>query len=298
LKESRNEDPALYKTCVHRVAPPQELRGKAPALGTGLRVAFVWYGHIKTNTFMIKYLNLVLISFLLSGCKPAQTVDTSANTPSQTLVVQKVADHVYQHISFLQTQSFGKVGCNGMVVYDQNEAIIFDTPADNSASVELIDWVEKKLKCKVKAIIPTHFHADCLGGLEEFHKRGIPSYANNATIKMAELKHYAIPQNGFDTLLELRVGERKVFARFFGEGHTRDNVIGYFPGEKVIFGGCLIKESGAGKGNLEDANVGAWSSTVAKLKEKYPDAKFVIPGHGKAGGTELFDYTIKLFEPK
>ena len=139
---------------------------------------------------------------------------------------------------------------------------------------------------------------DYVGGLEEFHKRGIPSYANHATIKMAGINHYSVPQNAFDSLLELKVGDKQVFARYFGEGHTKDNVIGYFPEEKTVFGGCLIKESGAGKGNLEDANVGAWSATVARLKEKYPDTKFVIPGHGKAGGTELFDYTIKLFEPK
>lgn len=246
----------------------------------------------------MKHLSFVLIWLFVIGCKPAERADIDHNTNSQTLVVEKVAEHVYQHTSFLQIQSFGRVGCNGMVVYDKGEAIVFDTPADKDASVELIDWVAQNLKCKVKAVVPTHFHADCLAGLEEFHKRGIPSYANNLTIELAQLKQHAIPGNGFDKLLELKVGEKNVFVRYFGEGHTKDNVVGYFPEEKVIFGGCLIKEAGAGIGNLEDANVGVWSSTVAKLKEEYPDAKVVIPGHGKAGGTELFDYTIRLFEPR
>lgn len=245
---------------------------------------------------MRKYAPLLIVSLLVFGCKqPVKVTDAGKSSPSQTLVVQKISDHVYQHISFLQTQSFGRVGCNGMVVHDKGEAIIFDTPADRSASVELISWVEKNLKCKVKAVIPTHFHADCLAGLDEFHTRGIPSYANKATIKMAELNRYAVPQNGFDDSLQLEVGDKKVFVRYFGEGHTKDNVIGYFPDEKTIFGGCLVKEAGAGKGNLEDANVEAWPATVAKLKAQYPDTRFVIPGHGKAGGTELFDYTIKLF---
>lgn len=87
-----------------------------------------------------------------------------------------------------------------------------------------------------------------------------------------------------------------MYTKFFGEGHTKDNVVGYFPEAEAIFGGCLIKESGAGKGNLEDANVAAWSATVKKLKRSYPRAKTVIPGHGKSGGRELLDYTIKLFE--
>ncbi len=151
------------------------------------------------------------------------------------------------------------------------------------------------LSCKVTAVIPTHFHEDCLGGLAAFHKKGIPSYASNQTIKFEKAKNYQIPQNGFDNLLELKVGGKNVKAEFNGEGHTRDNIIGYFPSDKVMFGGCLIKEIETTKGNLEDANVVAWSETVTKLKRKYPDTKVVITGHGKTGNTVLLDYTIKLF---
>jgi len=244
---------------------------------------------------MLKQYKYLIISLILFACNGAKQTPDAQNYQSETLIIQKVAGHVYQHTSYLVTESFGKVACNGMVVFDKSEAIIFDTPTNNNAAAELINWVEDKLDCKVKAIIPTHFHADCLGGLEAFHKHGIPSYAHNLTIQLATSNNSNIPQNGFSNLLQLEVGDKKVLVQFFGEGHTKDNVIGYFPEEKVLFGGCLIKEMGAGKGNLEDANVQAWPATVAKLKEKYPDTKIVIPGHGKSGGTELLDYTIKLF---
>ena len=247
---------------------------------------------------MITYLKLLTISFLLFGSNVTSITENNKNTKSETLVIQKISDHVYQHTSFLDTESFGKVPCNGMIVFDSNEAIIFDTPADKNTSLELIDWVENNLNCKIKAIIPTHFHADCLGSLDEFHKHEVPSYANNVTIELARSNNSAIPENGFHNLLELKVGNKKVVAEFIGEGHTKDNIIGYFPYERIMFGGCLIKEVNAGKGNLEDANSNDWSSTVRKLKEKYPDTKIVIPGHGKYGGTELLDYTIKLFEQK
>jgi metallo-beta-lactamase class B len=42
----------------------------------------------------------------------------------------------------------------------------------------------------------------------------------------------------------------KITAKFFGEGHTKDNVVGYFPSENVMFGGCLVKELNASKGYL------------------------------------------------
>ena len=243
---------------------------------------------------MIKQYLFLVLAFLFFGCKSAKITDKSYK--SDNIVIEKVKDNVYRHITFLQTQSFGKVSCNGMIVFDKNEAVVFDTPVNDSTSAELINWIRDSLGCKVIAIIPTHFHEDCLGGLNEFHKRGVPSYASNKTIQSAKLKNYPIPQNGFDNLLELKVGSKKVIAEFNGEGHTRDNIIGYFPSEKVMFGGCLIKEIDAGKGNLADANVNDWSATVTKLKEKYADTEVVIPGHGKSGDKALLDYTIKLFK--
>ena len=40
---------------------------------------------------------------------------------------------------------------------------------------------------------------------------------------------------------------------YFGEGHTKDNIMGYFTEDQALFGGCLIKKVGASKGYLGDA---------------------------------------------
>ena len=245
---------------------------------------------------MVKTVKLLVFTLLFFAFVSASMAPLAQNVESEKIQIQKVSDHVYLHTSFLDSETFGKVACNGMIVFDKKEAIIFNTPTDNAGAVELINWVENTLGCKIKAVIPTHFHADCLGGLTAFHQRGITSYANNATIQITKAKNLAVPQKGFDQVLDLKVGSKKVKAEFLGEGHTKDNIIGYFPDEKIMFGGCLIKETGAGKGNLEDATISEWSNTVTKLKTKYPDAKLVIPGHGKSGGTDLLDYTIKMFQ--
>jgi metallo-beta-lactamase class B len=217
---------------------------------------------------------------------------------SEDLRIQKFSDHVYVHTSFLNTDSFGRVACNGMIVVNGNEAVVFDTPADNKSSEELIQYINGVLKAKVSALLPTHFHADCVGGLETFNEHNIPAYASSQTIALLKRKgqKFTKPIKEFDRTLTLPVGDKKVYAEYFGEGHTKDNVIGYFPDDNALFGGCLIKEVGATKGNLEDANVPAWPGTVSKIKQKYPQVKLVVPGHGKSGGTELLDYTIRLFQ--
>lgn len=241
-------------------------------------------------------IKLALISIFLSSCIARKAPQEIVVYKSNEIEIKQISNHVYQHISFLDTKSFGKVSCNGMIVIDQNEAIVFDTPAENVTSEALIDWIENNLKCKVVTVIPTHFHDDCLGGLPAFHARGILSQANLLTISLAREKNLPVPQLGFNHKKELKVGNQRVILEFPGEGHTTDNIIGYFPAEDIMFGGCLIKESGAGKGNLADANVDKWAESVKSLKISYPKTRVVIPGHGKTGDFKLLDYTINLFK--
>lgn len=226
------------------------------------------------------------------------SIDSLTAYQTKNLVVKKLSNHVYTHISYLNTDDYGKVACNGMLVINENKAIIFDTPTDNKSSIELIKYVANELNCEIIAIIPTHFHVDCVGGIEAFEKYNIPIFLTYQTAELLKKNGQFVSStpNEFDDTLILEIGSKKVYAEYFGEGHAKDNIIGYFPDEKALFGGCLIKKVDAGKGNLEDANTKLWPETVRNIKLKYPKVEIVIPGHGKWGGVELFDYTIALFE--
>ncbi len=215
---------------------------------------------------------------------------------TKSLVIIQIAENSFNHISFKQTNDFGYVPCNGLIVRNNNEVIVFDTPTNDKSAEELIKWIKETLGCKINAVIPTHFHDDCLGGLKAFHENKIASYANFKTIELAKENKYEVPENGFTESIILKVGNESVTVKFFGEGHTKDNVVGYFPSENVMFGGCLIKEIKASKGYLGDANVETWSSTVEKVRNEYPNVKVVVPGHGKYGNQKLLDYTIQLFK--
>ena len=249
---------------------------------------------------IIQSLLIFLLSFTILNCtsQKKETFKPKIVYKSDGLIITQIAENSFEHTSFLQTNDFGNVPCNGLIVRNNSETIIFDTPTNDERSEELIKWINEKLHCKIKAIIPTHFHDDCLGGLKAFHENNIASYAHSKTTELAKENRYEIPKNSFENELTLKVGNEIVIAKFFGEGHTKDNVVGYFPAEKVLFGGCLIKEIDATKGYLGDANVTAWSETVQKVKKEYPDVKTVIPGHGDFGNGKLLDYTINLFKNK
>lgn len=234
----------------------------------------------------------------LNSCRsrPSRSVHTSAGYNSPTLQITPLTENSFVHTSYKQTNDFGNVPCNGLLVRDGNEIVVFDTPTNDSGATELIRWVEDSLHCRIRAVVPTHFHDDCLGGLNAFHRQGIPSYANARTIALARENKLPVPQNAFNDSLQLTVGKEQVAVRFFGEGHTRDNVVGYFPREQVLFGGCLLKELNASKGYLGDANTADWSATVEKVKAFWPGIKKVVPGHGASGDGQLLEYTIRLFK--
>jgi metallo-beta-lactamase class B len=211
------------------------------------------------------------------------------------ILITQLTENTFVHASFLQTNEFGKVSCNGLIVRDGNELIIFDTPTDNAGSQTLLHWIQHTLHARVRAIVPTHFHSDCLGGLSAFHDAGIQSVAHELTIELAMQNQVAVPQKGFRDQILLPLGNEQVIVRYFGAGHTKDNVVAYFAKEKVLFGGCLLKELHASKGFLGDAVTADWSNTVGKVKQAFPDIKWVVPGHGQVGNKALLDYTIQLF---
>ncbi|MDP4204044.1 MAG: CfiA family subclass B1 metallo-beta-lactamase, partial [Bacteroidota bacterium] len=73
------------------------------------------------------------------------------------------------------------------------------------------------------------------------------------------------------------------------------NIVVWIPSEKILFAGCMVKEMKANtKGNLSDADVKAWPSTIKKVMAKFPSARIVIPGHGEAGGFELLQHTLEV----
>lgn len=242
--------------------------------------------------FFQKTLCISLGLILLAAC---ETTEKSIHYESDHLRVEQLSENVFLHVSYLKTNDFGKVSCNGAVFKSGDEALIIDTPTNDEASDELIRWVNENLGCKVVGVIPTHFHDDCLGGIASFDSKGIKSYAQELTIQLAKDDSVVLASNPFDSLLTLEFGKEKAMITFFGRGHTYDNVVAYYPKEETLFGGCLIKSIGAGKGYLGNADTLAWSTTVNTIEATYDNLRLIIPGHGKPGDKELLTYTSKMF---
>lgn len=217
---------------------------------------------------------------------------------SENLILEKISSSSYLHISKHQLDENGPfIPANGLIHIRNGHALIIDTPWTDALTNELILFLQDSLHLTIELVIPTHWHIDCMGGLNAVHQAGIPTLAASLTCEIAAEKNLPVPQTGFKDSTILNFQNEKILCQFLGAGHTLDNIVAWIPEEKILFGGCMLKALNWNSlGFLGDADVNAWPHTLEKLLDRFPDAKLVIPGHGSPGNQELIHHTLRLLE--
>jgi metallo-beta-lactamase class B len=207
----------------------------------------------------------------------------------------RLTDNTFIHRSFKVFEGYGRIGSNGLIYLVDSTCVIFDTPVTPKTTVRLLDYLTKEQGYTVQALVVNHFHEDCTAGLDSVQARGILTYGNKKTVALCLAEGTTAPQKKFGRKKVMKLGDQQIINYYPGPGHTVDNIVTYLPTEQVLFGGCLIKSLGAGRGNTADANLAKWSDTVERVQKKFPEASQIVPGHGHAGGRDLLDFTVELF---
>lgn len=245
---------------------------------------------------MIKKVILISILGLIGVISSIAQTDNKIviNKDIQLLHLQ---DSIFVHVTWHYLDGFGRFPSNGLIIIKNGQALMIDTPMDNDKTEKLTRYLKDSMSANVVKLIIGHFHDDCLGGLGYLQSIGVESIANAKTIDKCKELGLAVPSTSFTDSLTFDFNGEQIVCRFFGAGHSLDNITVYIQRKTILFGGCLIKSSNStGLGNLSDAVVADWDVTIKKLMNKYTDIKTVIPGHGDIGGTELLTHTIKLIE--
>jgi metallo-beta-lactamase class B len=236
------------------------------------------------------------VGLALGGCQSARVSPaTNQIVVSEGIVLHPIAPGVWVHTTYFNPPGYGRVSANGLLVIDGREALLIDLPWTDELTAGLFDWIAETHGATVTAVVPTHFHEDCMGGLAEAHRRGATSYALDKTIAIAQQKGLPVPRIPYQFRTMVRCGRTPAIMTYFGAGHTVDNVVAWLPRQGILFGGCLLKsQDSSSLGNTADGDLAAYPTTLQKVRVAYRRARIVVPGHGDWGGPELIDHTLKL----
>lgn len=241
----------------------------------------------------MKSVVVYILAFFLSICAIAQ--EKISITDDIQLI--HLSDSIFIHVSWHSLPEYGRFSSNGLIVIKNGKALMVDTPMDTIKTKQLYEYLRDSMMVEVSEAIVCHFHDDCVGGMEYLQRQGVKSYANSRTIAKCKELGLPVPSNSFDSNLDVDFNGELLSCRYFGGGHTEDNITVYVNDHKILFGGCMVKSvHSQSLGNLSDAVVSEWLSTLQAVKEHFNSAEVVVPGHGDTGNLGLIEHTMSLVE--
>ncbi|GGQ25161.1 DIM/SIM/IMP family subclass B1 metallo-beta-lactamase [Shewanella litoralis] len=228
--------------------------------------------------------------------QPAQSNTDAAQKrqqqPAELTLLSLVPD-AYLHQSYKQVSGFGLVESNGLVVVQDKQAFIIDTPWTDSDTAKLVDWITQQ-GLTVAASISTHSHQDRAGGIGYLNSQGIATWVSDKTQRLLTANKLNSASHTFSTQ-QHTLAQQLIEVYDLGAGHTVDNLVVWLPKQQILFGGCLIKSLNSRTlGYTGEADLEQWPLTVAKVQAQFTQAKIVVPGHGKIGDTSLLSHTMDL----
>ncbi|MBE7106741.1 BcII family subclass B1 metallo-beta-lactamase [Bacillus cereus] len=189
------------------------------------------------------------------------------------------------------------VPSNGLVLNTSKGLVLVDSSWDDKLTKELIEMVEKKFQKRVTDVIITHAHADRIGGIKTLKEKGIKAHSTALTAELAKKNGYEEPIGDLQTTTNMKFGNMKVETFYSGKGHTEDNIVVWLPQYKILAGGCLVKSADSKNlGNVADAYVNEWSTSIENVLKRYENMKLVVPGHGDVGDKGLLLHTLDLLK--
>lgn len=218
-------------------------------------------------------------------------------TVSENLRVESLLPGIWLHTSWRTLSSGARFPANGLLVRNRNELIMVDTAWGADATEELMQWIDRELRLPVSAAVVTHFHEDSMGGAGVLQKRSIPVWAHPFTLAQSGSSGLLTPLTAFTKSNTVQFRNLEIF--YPGAGHSIDNVVVWVPASTALFGSCAVRSPEFdGRGNTADADIANWPHAIQNVKQRYPEATLVIPGHGTPGTTALLTHTIGLFEKR
>lgn len=239
-------------------------------------------------------------ALLLAGACATPAPPPAADTPDVDLTPLRSRLYIAADRFCVQENSMVYVGDAGVTVIGATWTP--DTARQLHARIRAITPLP------VRDVILTNFHPDRAGGTAYWLGIGADVLATPRTLHLLELhwdrivgdvratfpQYPSLPLARPTRVLPdgFAVQDGAVRTLYLGPSHTDDGLFVYFPEQRVLYGGCILKEQ---LGNLDSANLSEYPRTLHRLVELRLPIDVIVSGHWTpVHGTELIDTYLRL----
>lgn len=242
---------------------------------------------------------IIVLLTLIAGVTP---VWAGANAPQLRLTQLTGPIYLVEDEHYLTTNSLVYIGPHSVTV-------IGATWTPDTAKL-LAEQIRQVTKRPIRDVIDTSPDPEWSGGNAYWKEIGARIVANRVTTEylrrhwaqtLAEVRRrgaaypdlpLVLPTESFSGDFELQQGKIRAF--YLGPSHTAADIFVYFPNEKVLDAGSILKEQ---LGNMAKADVKEYPNTLRKLKALHLSIDTIISGHWSAvHGPELIDRYLALLD--
>jgi metallo-beta-lactamase class B len=245
-----------------------------------------------------------ILALIVSIFAVSVSAETAAARSCPGITLARLADRIYvsEDYYFAKENSVVYIG-------DSYVTVIGATWTPQTASL-LAAEIAKLTPKKIREVVDTNHDLDRAGGNAYFKSIGAHIVSTELTRELlaregrsqAESNRRAFPDYPeIDIVLpdqvfegDFSLQEGNIRGIYLGPSHKPDDIFIYFPKEKVLYGGCVLKEQ---LGNTDGADLVEYPKTLQKLKRSALDIATIISGHySPIHGPELIDQYLQLLE--
>ncbi|AYD49232.1 BlaB/IND/MUS family subclass B1 metallo-beta-lactamase [Arachidicoccus soli] len=237
---------------------------------------------------------MILKKLFLLFCLSLMFLTAFSQKKMPALFIKHLTGNFYTYVSYGRYKG-EPTPANGMYLVTNKGVVLFDTPWEDQYYQPLLDSIRVRHHKRVIMCISTHYHKDRTGGLKYYASKGIETYTTCLTDSLCII--HQMPRAKYliakDTVFNI---DGNIFQTYSpGAGHTLDNIVLWFPKEKILYGGCFIKSTEDDNlGFTGDGNIKQWAVSIHHVKEKFPNPKYIIVGHNDYADLHSIDHTLKM----